>query len=245
VDAMLARLDALRTAFADDREIALEEAKAAFNVTSDAGAQQDWPRVDAMLPRLDALRTAFADDREIALAEAKAAVNVTNHAGAQQDWPRVDAMLARLDALRTAFADDREIALEEAKAAFNVTYAAGAQQDWPRVVEMEKRCAKLEQNFADDAATLGMTSEQRVLAYYARRAHGQYPAEDVTNAAVQSAMLRILASLQENSEFMLPQCAQVIADARRRFPESAEIEQAYDQLTAAGMDWSMIPAISA
>ncbi|GAB4114033.1 MAG: hypothetical protein Tsb0027_02100 [Wenzhouxiangellaceae bacterium] len=188
VDAMLGVLDPLRAAFADDHEIALSEAIAIFNLMKHAGAQQDWPRVDTMLARLDKLGAAFADDREIALAEAQAAVNVTGHAGAQQDWSRVDAMLDRLDALRATFADDREIALAEAQAAFNVTNAAGAHQDWPRVVEMEKRCAKLEQNFADDAATLGMTSAQRVLAYYARRAHGQYPAEDVTIAAVQSAM---------------------------------------------------------
>lgn len=58
-------------------------------------------------------------------------------------------------------------------------------------------------------------------------------------------MLRISASYQENSGFMLPESLQVIADARRRFPEAAEIEQAYDQLTAAGVDWSIVPAISA
>jgi len=224
VDDMLVRVDALRLAFAVDHEIALAEAKAAANVTNHAGAQKDWQRVDAMLDRLDALHPDFSDDREIALAEAMAALNVTIHASAQQDWPRVDAMLARLDNLRTAFADDREIALRDAKATVNVTRHAGAQQDWSRILEMEHRCAKLEQNFADDAVTLGITSAQRVLAYCFRRNHGQNPEEGYTIAAVQSAIFRISASFQENSEYMLHQCAQVIADARRRFPEAAEFE---------------------
>ena len=149
VDAMLARLDALRAtpAFAENAEIAVEEAEAAVNVTNHAGEASDWTRVDAMLARLDALRAtpAFAENAEIAVREAKAAFNVTNHAGEASDWTRVDAMLTRLDALRAtpAFAENAEIAVREAKTAFNVTYDAAKAGDWTRVDAMRKRVDRM------------------------------------------------------------------------------------------------------
>ena len=152
IDTLMHAVASLRDAFPNDAAIALEEAKAAVNVTSDAGEVEDWERVDAMLARLGALREAFPDDAAIALHEAKAAVNVTNHAGAVEDWERVDAMLARLDALREAFPDDAAIALHEAMAAFNVTSHAGKAGEWERVDAMLARLDALREAFPDDAA---------------------------------------------------------------------------------------------
>jgi len=127
---MLGRLDALRKAFADDREIALEEAKAAVNISNHAGTEAaktgDWTRVEQMLGRLDALRKAFSDDREIALEEAKAAVNISNHAGTEAaktgDWTRVEQMQHRSVQLATLFPDDDEIAIVTAESSI-VGYA--------------------------------------------------------------------------------------------------------------------------
>jgi len=130
VEQMLGRLDALRKAFADDREIALAEAKAAVNISNHAGTEAaktgDWTRVEQMLGRLDALRKAFADDREIALEEAKAAVNISNHAGTEAaktgDWTRVEQMQHRSVQLATLFPDDDEIAIVTAESSI-VGYA--------------------------------------------------------------------------------------------------------------------------
>ncbi|MCA8902609.1 MAG: hypothetical protein KDA53_15320, partial [Hyphomonas sp.] len=54
VEAMLARIDALRHAFPDHQDIALQEAMAAVNVTKHAGKAGDWDRVEAALNRLKA-----------------------------------------------------------------------------------------------------------------------------------------------------------------------------------------------
>ncbi|MEL6947111.1 MAG: ATP-binding protein, partial [Pseudomonadota bacterium] len=150
IDHFFDHLDDLQTAYLGDRAMALAEAKAAFNVTSDALKAGDWSRVVGMLDRLDALRAALPNDREIALAEAKAAFNVTNDALKAGDWSRVDGMLVRLDALRAAFPDDREIAFREAKAAFNVTNGALKAGDWSRVDGMLVRLDALRAAFPDD-----------------------------------------------------------------------------------------------
>ena len=99
VDAMFDRLDAVRGGYPDDAEIALQEAKAAVNVTSDAGADRDWARVDAMFDRLDAVRGGYPDDAEIALHEAMAATNIANYSAEADDWDRVSAMRHRIKRL--------------------------------------------------------------------------------------------------------------------------------------------------
>ncbi|MET0534517.1 MAG: hypothetical protein ABW171_09860, partial [Steroidobacter sp.] len=108
VDAMLARLDALRSVatFREDRDIALEEAKAAFNVTIAAGSTGDWSRVCAMLARLDALRSTavFRDNREIALVQIRAIQAMTHHA--PEDSAR------RAQALLLQFHDDSQVQFE-------------------------------------------------------------------------------------------------------------------------------------
>ena len=60
---MLSRLDALRAAFPQDQEIALEEAKATVNISNDTGEAGDWGRMEAMLSRLDALIQSFGNLR--------------------------------------------------------------------------------------------------------------------------------------------------------------------------------------
>ncbi len=139
VDDAFRRMDALRNAFPKDQEIAVQEAKAATNLTSVAGQAQDWERVDDAFRRMDALRNAFPKDQEIAVLEAKAATNLTSVAGEAQDWVRVDDAFRRMDALRNAFPKDQEIAVQEAKAATNLTSVAGQAQDWERIDEAFRR----------------------------------------------------------------------------------------------------------
>ena len=150
-EAIIGAVAELQGRFNQDEYIALQEAKAAFNVTNHAGADRDWARIDAMFDRLDAVRGGYPDDAEIALREAKAAVNVTNHAGADRDWARVDAMFDRLDAVRGGYPDDAEIALQEAMAAVNVTSDAGADRDWARVDAMFDRLDAVRGGYPDHA----------------------------------------------------------------------------------------------
>ncbi|MBO9409623.1 hypothetical protein J7399_19455 [Shimia sp. R9_1] len=62
IDTMLARLDTLRSAFPDDREIVLTETKAAVNISNAARNTKDWPRIDTMLARLDVIVEQFSAD---------------------------------------------------------------------------------------------------------------------------------------------------------------------------------------
>ncbi len=59
---MLARLDALRNQFSDHPEIAVEEVRAAVNLTNAAGKNSDWDRVGAMLERLNTLADKFGTE---------------------------------------------------------------------------------------------------------------------------------------------------------------------------------------
>ncbi len=140
----------LATQFNDTPEIALQEAKAAFNICYHAGQKGDWERIDVMLTRLDALRTQFNEHTEIALEEAKAAFNISVDAGRKGDWERVDAMLARLDALRSQFNNTPEIALASAKAAVNISDYAGQKGDWQRVDAMLARLDALRRQFNEN-----------------------------------------------------------------------------------------------
>jgi hypothetical protein len=150
LDALLERLDAIRQALPGNGEVALQEARAAFNVTTHAGEAGDWQEVEAMFARLDSLRHAFPDKGDIALWDAKAVVNVTSDAGEAGDWARIDLVFARFNALKQAFPDKNEIALEEAKAAVNVTNYAGKAGDWPRVEAMLARLDALRQAFPNN-----------------------------------------------------------------------------------------------
>ncbi|MCF6292566.1 MAG: hypothetical protein L3J04_04130 [Robiginitomaculum sp.] len=127
----LKSLNDLQENFADDSEIALQRAKAAFNATSDygraalAGEPEFWDKLTAELMVLDALRNAFVNDSEIALQRTNAAANAALHygnaalAGKPEFWDKLTAELTLLDALRNAFVNDSEIALQRAKAAVN------------------------------------------------------------------------------------------------------------------------------
>ncbi len=75
VPRMLGRLDALRSVFPNDREIAVQEAKAATNIFGhvrlEAPGTADPARMQQSIDRLNALGVAFPNDREIAAEEAK------------------------------------------------------------------------------------------------------------------------------------------------------------------------------
>jgi hypothetical protein len=150
LNTIFARLDALKKAFTDKGEIALNEAAAAVNVTGHAGKAGDWSRVEAMFARLDALKQALPGNVGIAVREARAAFNAINHASQAGDWPRVEAVFARLDTLKQALPENHEIALQEAKAAVNLTHHAGEAGDGPRVDAMFVRFDLLRQAFPDN-----------------------------------------------------------------------------------------------
>lgn len=155
IDAMLARIDALRAAFPDHLEVAEQESAAAFNITTDAARLNEWRRTDDMLARIDRLRASYPANAEIALNEAMAAYNYMNRARKAGDRARGSAMMARLDDLREAFPDHFEIALRMTKSAVNETGTDASLDDWPRLESMLSRISGLRSAFPDRLELVG------------------------------------------------------------------------------------------
>jgi hypothetical protein len=251
IEKLFAHIDHIRqdSRFADDSEIAHEEAKAAVNVTSKAGEQGHWDRVSDALARIDHIRqdSRFADDREIALTEAKAAVNVTSGAGEQGLWDRVSAALARIDHIRqdSRFADDREIALQEAKAAVNVTSDAGEQGLWDRVSDALARIDHIRQDsrFADDGEILLQESKAGLAIYHALR-KGDAPSDEGQIPDILKRALSVIQAQQygvSEAEGLVGYVFAAIKDAAGRWPENAEIAAIKAQFSDTGLNWDDVP----
>jgi hypothetical protein len=169
------RLDAVASAFPDDREIHLQRAMGAVNLMAAYGAgggERLWDRMAAAEARLDAVASAFPDDREIHLRRAKGAFNAltdygagaraaSDPASAERLWDRMAAAEERLDAVASAFPDDQEIRLWRAMGAVNLmaAYDAGA----PRARDLRSGArnalAKAARDFPNDLKIQELASQ--------------------------------------------------------------------------------------
>jgi hypothetical protein len=136
VDTLLEHLVTFRTQVQNDREIALQEAKAVFTLTEAALAAKQWTRARVMLKRFDDLRTnMLLDDPIVALAESHVILETVHAAGSAGEWGYVDPAFDCLENVlqRAAHKSDHDLMLQDVYVTAAATLCATQAGEWDKV----------------------------------------------------------------------------------------------------------------